>query len=340
MLKTIETFISKIAENDKDSCFIYVDGLILDSLLEVEKKYPNRVIRGGISEQNVISMATGMALTGKTVYVFMLSAYATRRALDQLTFAGYCQADIKVIAYLASLSVPYAGFSHTNIDDVSNCINIPNLEIFNPCSVAEIKSVMEGMHKSKKPSILFFDNRGCPAPDCYIKYGYITKMENGLSSNCCIITSGFACSFLYDAWSILHKLRNNGVDPSVYTIHRLKPINEEEILNILKKYKKVVTFEIRGKGAISSIISEILSKNNISAKLLPIYIKDEKFDVMGECVYVAAKYLRLNETIKEIVKFIQCNRLLKFKYREKNGIGVLKTKLFGLTVYKKIKKVS
>ena len=129
MMNLVVDYMDKLAEKDSDTYFIGIDGYRYYMTSNIQKKFPNRVIGAGISEQNAISMATGLALSGKTVYVFMIAAYATRRALDQFKFACYCGAKIRVITTLSGLSHPFAGFSHTAIDDVTVMKNSPNIEI-------------------------------------------------------------------------------------------------------------------------------------------------------------------------------------------------------------------
>lgn len=338
MIKTVVDFLENIAKRDTNTYFIYIDGFQNPWVTNLKKLYPDRVISCGISEANAVSIATGLANSGKTAYVFMIAAYACKRALDQLKFAAYCNADIKIITALSGIAVPYAGYSHTAVDDVAILRNTPNLKIFKPCSKEEIELIMANTYKEKGPSYIGIDNRGSEPPTIKIKYGSMSLVKSGFNSKLCILFSGFVGSFIYQ--NILPKLLNYGVDPNLYSVYMLEPFNEKEIQKLCNKYSHVVTMEFMGKGSLSSSVAEIIAKGGYKTKFLPIYLKDEKYTLMGSTEHSAEKYWKLSTLDKQILKFIGNKKHLLFKIKTSYYNGKLKTKykFLGLTFFKTIQK--
>ena len=338
----ITKHLNDIAQKDENSYFVYIDGYRYPWVGDIEKEYPERVIACGISEANAISIATGLALSGKSVYVFMISAYAVKRALDQLKFAAYCNANITIITTLAGFAVPYAGYSHLSLDDVSILRNTPNLEIYCPSTVPEIDVIMQHITNRKGPAYIGIDNRGTLPPIKKYKYGEKSVIHYGNDKSLCILFTGFVGSFLFHEFRILQKLLQKGINPAIYSIYMMEPFNSDEIKNLCKKHSHIVTLEFKGKGALASSVSEIIATEKFKTKLLPIYLKDEKYNLMGQCGYVADKYIDLSHLDKKIEKFLNRKNLFFYqkKCSQRGAMTKTKYKLFGLTLFKTVENAS
>lgn len=319
MISLLTQYLEELADRDPNTYFIGIDGYSFYLFSNIQKKYPERVIGAGISEQNAISIATGLALSGKTVFVFMIAAYATRRALDQFKFACYCNARIRVITTLSGLSYPYAGFSHTAIDDVTIMKNSPNIRIYSPSTVEEMQQIINHSEIYDGPMYIAYEHCGLSySKTITINDEYAVSYE-GKGNKLCILYTGVAGYFLHN-YQIIKKLKFYGASPTVYSIYKLEPLNKDKIKQLLSKYKNIVTFEIRGEGALSSSIAEIIASEGIKTNFLPIRLENEQFDVMGWFDYVADHYLQISTLDEKIIGFI---------YRKKT-----------LFVQKKIKKIN
>ena len=328
MIIKVKEFIEKVARENEHTYFLYIDGFRYPWLENIEKLYPNRVIPCGISEQLSLSISTSLALSGNKVYVFMIAAYASKRALDQFKFACYCNANITVITTLSGLAVPYAGYSHLAIDDISILRNSPNLSIYSPSSPVEIEVILEHHKNMCGPVYIGIDNRGEYPALFDAVYGKKTLLHLG-NSKVCILYSGFAGSFLS-----LDRFLNVGLNPTIYSIYILEPFNVDEIRELCKKYPILITVEFKGKGCLASSVAEIIATEKFKTQFLPIYLKDEKYDVMGQCDYVAEKYLQLTQLPHKILNLIGYKKVFVKRYAkfQKNDCIKIKYKFLGITL--------
>ena len=321
MMSLVVDYIDKLADKNPDTYFVGIDGYRFYMTSNIKEKYPDRVIGAGISEQNAISIATGLALSGKIVYVFMIAAYATRRALDQFKFACYCNAKIRVITTLSGLSHPFAGFSHTAIDDVTIMKNSPHIKIYNPSTNEEMQRVMELAETYDGPMYIADDSFGPTYSKVLSVDDDLALSYKGKGDKLCILYAGLAGYFLHNKANIIKKLRACGTKPEVYSVFCLEPIDREKIIRIISKYKNVVTFEIRGEGSLSSSIAEIIASEGLKINFLPIRLKNENLDIMGYYDFVADKYLKINTLDEKIIDFVYKKRGLIFN-KKISGFGM------------------
>ena len=328
--------IEQEALNNDNIYVVCADGLQKQFFPKLWAQYPNRVILCGISEQNQVSIANGLALGGKKVYCIMMSAFFVHRALDQIKMASYSNCDIKFLGAASDLGIMVGGYSHIAIDDISILKNTPNLEIYTPYTRGESEYVIKESLKKNTPMFISLSYSG----------GYIAennKYEEGFSTllkgfdDCCIITTGNAINTLVYG-SILKNLAKKGFLPTVISSYKASPVNEEACNKIISKYKKIITFEHRGSGSLSSTFGEIIAKSGKKVDFMPIYLKDKTYNVVGGADYVASKYLDFENLPSKIAKFIEPREIFLFNRKGKVGDDLnyvkIKRKFMGITYYK------
>ena len=159
---------------------------------DFQKIFPNRFINVGVAENNMIGIATGLALTGKKVFVYSILPFLIFRSFEQIR-NNICHnnLDIKLIGAGGGFSYGYQGVSHNTSEDISVLKSLPNLTIFNPGSRTEVKLVLNEMFKSKSPCIARLGK--CPEQDFY-KKNILLKKNKGLivkkGNDITIFTSG------------------------------------------------------------------------------------------------------------------------------------------------------
>lgn len=234
----------------------------------IRGKYPGRFINVGIAEQNLVNVATGLALEGFTVYAMGIATFMTMRAFEQIRIDLALQAQIKtlnvnLIGVGAGLSYDVSGPTHHCLEDISILRTLPNLVLFSPSDWTLAKSFVDYSIRVKKPKYLRFDGKPhtalCTGVDnTDIARGWRQLREG---KDVCLVATGYMVS---KALRIADVLKEEGYSIGVLDIFLLKPLNETEVLSLLDKYGAVITLEeaFINKGGFDSMIIGALNRHN------------------------------------------------------------------------------
>ena len=172
---------------------------------------------------------------------------------------------IVLVGLGSGLSYDTAGHSAQAIIDIGIMRMLPELEIYNPSDSISTKKICEIVSKSKKPSYIRLDkSQQSILYSDKINFDSNFKIISRNSKNC-IITTGIMTHKSIELSNILGR-KNLNLD--IVDLIKLKPINEKKLINCLKKYKNIfVIDENTFSGGISSILSEIFTKNNFKKQI-------------------------------------------------------------------------
>ncbi len=159
-----DTFLTSLYEkmrNDKTIFFVAADfgAPILDKIRE---DYPDRFINVGIAEQNLINVATGLALEGFTVYAYAIAPFVTMRCYEQIrvnisVLSHVREININIIGVGAGVSYAMSGPTHHCLEDLSIMKTLPNMEVFSPSDYMIAESYVDRTLAIKKPKYIRFD---------------------------------------------------------------------------------------------------------------------------------------------------------------------------------------
>ena len=143
MRKSILKYIEASISNDSKIVFIGSD-LGYGILTEAKSRYPNRILIEGISEQNIVGMAAGLALDGNKVFVHTIGTFLYRRAYEQI-YIDVALHNLNVFLIGSGGGMVYAplGPTHQSVEDVKILSSIPNFKIFLPCDPFEVKQIID-----------------------------------------------------------------------------------------------------------------------------------------------------------------------------------------------------
>lgn len=333
MINIYEMFaqIEEKALEDQNFYIVCGDGLDLLFFKKMVKQARDRIIACGISEQNQVSVANGIALQGKKVYCLMMTSFLVHRALDQLKMACYSNADIKFIGFSTNIMAMEGGYSHISIDDVAILKTTPNLAIYDPYTKDELNMVLQKSFNENTPMyIACVESSMDSLSNSSKKNGCFSKILSG-ARDFCIITSGDAANTLIMT-KTLKGIAKRYKCPTVYTACQISPFDEKTCLRILKKHKKIMTFETRGTGALSSSVAEVIAKNGLKRKFMPVYFPAEKFNIVGYRNFASQKYLGLQNLGRCVKKFFSPFSLGLFsdKVRISNDETKIKHRFLGI----------
>lgn len=227
-------------------------------LAEFTEQFPERSIQVGVSEQNMASVATGLALYGKIPFLSSFAAFSPGLNFSQIRLACYSDANIKVASSHYGLNIGEDGVSAQMLEDVAMMRAVPKLLVITPVDYNQTYQAVWEVYKYKGPVYIRFTRNKFPIfmkEDSHFELGKAQVLKEG--SQVTIFVTGSLAFRTLEASAILAK---EGIDVRVVNIHTIKPIDVEEVVNSAKFTGKVLTVEEHQvNGGMGSAIAEVLS---------------------------------------------------------------------------------
>lgn len=292
-----------IAETNKD-IFLLTGDLGFGVLEHFIENFPDRYINTGIAEQNMASVAAGLALNGKTVFIYSIANFPTMRCLEQIrNDIAYHNANVKIVAVGGGFAYGPAGITHHGTEDLAIMRVIPHMNIFVPCDPISAKQAATDVCNINGPCYVRLERGGESvvfSSDEPFSLGCFNCLRKG--SKFAIISVG---SVINEVLKASCQLKCDfQIDASVYSIYTLKPINKEQVLNIASKHDYIITVEEHNiTGGLGSTICEIIAESDIYTKVIRLGLKDEFSDVVGSQQYLRKVYGLSSETVVETIKY-------------------------------------
>lgn len=282
----LSKYLKKILEQDENSYVLFADGLehyiLKDYKKTCSKNILKRIINIGISEQNAISMAAGLGLSGKTPYVVMFGPFMVMRAAEQIKLdVCYTNANVKLIATNTGFAGTFGGgYSHCLIEDIAMLSAMPNIQIYSPSpDKNEFEAILNYAHNHKGADYIRLNCAHAPAEKRLhynIELNKIAKTNEGKKS--AIIATGYGVEL---AWEYANIIKENlDYTPTIYSAYCLKPFDEKTILEIIEKNIPIITIEEHAQGGLASLVSMVIAKSGKKARFLPIYSKTDNYNLV------------------------------------------------------------
>jgi transketolase len=311
---TRDVFIEQIYNrmHEDDNIFFLCADFGSPKLDALREKFKNRFINVGIAEQNLINVATGLALEGYTVYAYAIAPFLTMRAYEQIRvnlslLSQIKEINVNLIGVGAGLSYDVSGPTHHCLEDISIIRTLPNMIVFSPSDWVLAQEFLDYSINVKKPKYLRFD--GKPIPRIYENANAI-KFEDGFSElfhgdDICLVTTGYMTN---KAIRIAKKFADNNIFIGVIDVYLLKPFNEELFFEKIKPYAQVITLEesFINKGGLDGLISKILDSNNSGIGFKRMGFEDAYVFDIGSRDYLHTLNNLDEDSITKIVKELIC----------------------------------
>ena len=292
----------KFAKKNKNS-YLVTSDLGYRAFEKFAKKFPNRFLNVGVSENNMIGVASGMAMTGKKVFVYSILPFVLFRSLEQMrNNILHNNLDIKIIGSGGGFSYNVQGISHNTSEDISILRSLPNLSIYNPGSRYETQMIANLMFNNKTPCFARLGK--APDIDFYNKKiksksngGFILKKGNDLT----IFSTGNIIENVYKA---VKELQTEGFKIKLISLPILKPFNEKFLLKNITTKKIISIEENINIGGLGSILTNLFFKYKKNKK---IHFKSLSLEDMIHNKIGTQLYLRKINKLdyKSIIKFIK-----------------------------------
>ncbi|SHE75164.1 transketolase subunit B [Thermoanaerobacter uzonensis DSM 18761] len=241
---------------------------------DFQKVYPDRFFNMGISEQDMMVTAAGLATCGKIPFASTFAIFATGRAYEQVRNSiGYPHLNVKIAATHAGITVGEDGATHQSIEDISLMRGIPGMVVINPADAEETRQAIFAAADHYGPVYIRLGRMA--VPDIHDQ-NYKFELGKGEvireGKDVAIIATGIMVAIAIEA---ADKLKEEGIDATVVNIHTIKPIDKDLIVEVAKKTGKVITAEEHSIiGGLGSAVAEVLSEE-YPVKIKRIGIRDE-----------------------------------------------------------------
>ena len=260
-IATREAYGSALVELAEKYDFIVLDADLAEATKTVKfkKAYPDRFFDCGIAEGNMISVAAGVATTGKTVFASSFAMFAAGRAFEQVrNSVGYPHLNVKIGATHAGITVGEDGATHQCNEDIALMRTIPGMTIINPSDAVEAKAAVEAALSVNGPFYLRFGRFAVPTlndtPDYKFELGKGVQMADG--SDVTVVASGLTVHMALEA---REALAAEGISARVINIHTIKPIDRDILVKAAKETGAIVTAEEHNIiGGLGSAVAEVL----------------------------------------------------------------------------------
>ncbi|TCL43007.1 transketolase family protein [Harryflintia acetispora] len=294
--------LEQLAETDS-GIFLLTGDLGFSVLDAFAERFPERFINAGISEQNMMSVAAGLALNGNTVYVYSIGNFVTLRCLEQIrNDVCYHSANVKIVVVGGGFAYGQLGMSHHATEDIAVMRALPNMRVYCPADPVEAVAVLHEVNSVEGPCYVRLAKGGeqCIHADAIADINKAIQLKAGDCVN--IFTTGTIVS---EARLAAKQLADHGVSGGVYSFPAIKPIDTELICQCAWESKLIVTLEEHNRlgglgGAVAEVISELSAPH---ARLLRLGLDDEYTSVVGSQQYLRTYYgLNAEKITKRILE--------------------------------------
>ena len=301
-----DTFVKtlvEIAKEDKNIELVTGD-LGFGVLKPFWEQLPNQFTNAGIAEQNMTTVAAGMALEGKTVFTYSIGNFPTLRCLEQIrNDCAYHNANVKIVCIGGGFVYGSLGMSHHATEDIAILRALPDVVVMAPGDLVEAQEATKAIAQYKGTCYLRLGRGGEKRIHDRIEHfqiGKAIRVHDG--EKVAIFSTGAIFEEVQGAYDLLNR---QGISPAVYTFPTVKPIDKDVICACAKDFDLIVTCEehniVGGFGsAVAEVMAEMPAKR---AYLMRIGMQDMYATKVGSQAYLREQYgMSAKQIAEKIVK--------------------------------------
>ncbi len=282
------------ANTDKDIVVLCSDSRGSASLAPFADTHPEQFVETGIAEQNIVSIAAGLAKCGKKAYVASPACFLSTRSMEQAKVdVAYSNTNVKLIGISGGVSYGALGMTHHSAQDIASMTSIPNMRVYIPSDRIQTRALFESLLKDEKPAYIRVGRN--PVEDVYEEGRLNFEMDRATvvheGSDLTIIACGELVKPAGKAAGILQEL---GISVRVLDMYCVKPIDKAAVEKAAAETKAIITMEEHSQyGGLGAMVSQIVA-STAPKKVINLALPDEPV-VTGVSKEIF-DYYGLNET--------------------------------------------
>ncbi|MGD9557434.1 MAG: transketolase family protein [Mangrovibacterium sp.] len=266
---------AELATQNKNILAVTSDSRGSGKLTGFGEQFPGQLVEVGIAEQNLVGVAAGLSSTGKKVFAVSPACFLTTRSLEQIkNDVAYSREPVVLVGISAGVSYGALGSTHHSLHDAAVLRAIPNIRIIVPADNFEARQAVLVAANSDIPVFLKFGKKpmpDLPRPDKQFEIGKASVICQG--EDVAFIACGETVAPAYEAALLLQQ---EGFVAEVISMHTLKPLDHQAVIDTAKKCKAVITVEEHSvHGGLGEACASLLMQEGISVRFRIIGIPDE-----------------------------------------------------------------
>lgn len=278
------------AKTDKDIVALCSDSRGSGSFTPFAETYSEQFVETGIAEQNLVSIAAGLAKCGKKAYAVSPACFLSTRSYEQCKIdVAYSNTNVKLVGISGGVSYGALGMSHHSAQDIAAMSAIPNMRVYIPSDHLQTRELVKALLKDEKPAYI---RVGRNAVDPVYEEGNVSfEMDKATfvtrGEDAAIIACGEMVGAAKAAAELLEK---EGIHATVLDMYCVKPLDEAAVVEAAKHAKAVVTVEEHAPfGGLGSMVAQVVGREcprkvlNMSLPDAPVVTGTSKevFDTYG-----------------------------------------------------------
>jgi transketolase len=258
MRKTCLDWVYQLAKKDQRVVFIGSD-LGAGTLDQFKNEFRDRFFMEGVSEANIVSMAAGLALEGRIVYVNTIATFLTRRCFEQVVLdLGLHNANVRLIGSGGGVVYAPLGPTHLAIDDLAIMRAIPHMTIVAPCDADEMARLMPLTLDHRGPLYIRLGKGGDPIVSTAAPFEIGRAIPLVRGDDVLLVSTGITARIALDAAA---SLEADGISAAVLHMHTVKPIDVDGFLSHAARVDAIVAIEEHSiVGGLGGALAEIVAE--------------------------------------------------------------------------------
>lgn len=275
--------LAELMAEDRHVCVLDADLAKASGTRGLYERFPNQMFDCGVAEQNMASIAAGLASYGFKPYIESFTPFATRRICDQIAISiSYAKSNVKIVGTDPGISAELNGGTHMSMEDIGVLRSIPGVVIFEPVDDVQLRAAMPVINVYNGPVYIRLFRKELPrvfGEDYTFDLFRADTLREG--SDLTIFVSGM---LTHDVLTAAEQLAAEGISCEVVNVHTIKPIDREGVIAAAKKTGAVLTVENHNViGGLHSAVLEALAEEKIPACAVGV---QDRFGEVGKLPYL------------------------------------------------------
>ena len=255
--------LKEAAARDKDVVVLCSDSRGSASLTSFAETFPDQFVETGIAEQNLVSIAAGLASCGKKAFAASPASFITTRSYEQCKVdCAYSNTNVKLIGISGGVSYGVLGMTHHSAQDIAAMSALPGMRVYLPSDRHQTRKLFEALLNDSRTAYIRLGRN--PVEDVYEEGNVPFEMDRATvlseGTDVLLVACGEMVKPVQDAVKLL---KDNGISAGALDMYCVKPLDREGLLNASAGKKLIVTVEEHAPfGGLGSMVAQVISAND------------------------------------------------------------------------------